>query len=111
MLGFNDSQVTSSPPLLAGAAALAVGLPAAGWVRDRLGGYSGQLPPARALELLQSDNAILLDMRCAFPLRPSQNAASWKVHVQCPCVSKYGCIWRSLSCVTYTRVFDVGGSI
>jgi hypothetical protein len=56
-------QVTSSPPLLVGAATLAVGLPAAGWVRDRLGGYNGALQPARALEVLQSENAILLDMR------------------------------------------------
>ena len=58
-------QVASSPPLLAGAAALAVGLPTAGWIRDRLGGYSGPLQPARALEVLQSENAILLDMRWA----------------------------------------------
>ena len=56
-------QVTSSPPLLVGAAALAVGLPAAGWIRDRLGGYNGALQPARALEVLQSENGILLDMR------------------------------------------------
>ena len=61
--GSRCMQVTSSPPLLAGAAALAVGLPAAGWIRDRLGGYSGPLQPARALEVLQSENAILLDMR------------------------------------------------
>ena len=56
-------QVTSSPPLLVGAAALAVGLPAMGWIRDRLGGYNGALQPARALEVLQSENGILLDMR------------------------------------------------
>lgn len=57
------TQVASSPPLLAGVAALAVGLPAAGWIRNRLGGYNGQLQPAAALEMLQSENAILLDMR------------------------------------------------
>jgi len=57
------TQVTSSPPLLGGVAALAVGLPAAGWVRDRLGGFNGPLQPAAALEMLQTENAVLLDMR------------------------------------------------
>jgi hypothetical protein len=34
-----------------------------GWLKDRLGGYNGALKPARVLEVLQSENVILLDMR------------------------------------------------
>jgi hypothetical protein len=57
-------QVAASPPLLAAAAGGAVGLPALAWWRGRFGGYAGQLAPDQARQVLQEEDALLIDIRC-----------------------------------------------
>lgn len=55
--------VSTDPKAGAAAAGLAVGLPLLAFWRARLAGYSGQLPPAKALELLNKSNSLLVDVR------------------------------------------------
>ena len=55
--------VSSDPKAGAAATGLAVGLPLLAFWRARLAGYSGQLPPAKALELLNKSNSLLVDVR------------------------------------------------
>ncbi len=57
-------QVAANPPLLAATLGAAVGVPTIAWWRGRFGGYAGLLQPSAALEVLQSEDAILVDMRC-----------------------------------------------
>ncbi|DBB10659.1 TPA: hypothetical protein ACH3X3_007167 [Trebouxia sp. C0006] len=54
---------SSDPKAGAAAAGLAVGLPLLAFWRARLAGYSGQLQPAKALELLNKSNSLLIDIR------------------------------------------------
>lgn len=54
---------SSGPKAGATAAGLAVGLPLLAFWRARLSGYSGQLPPDKALQLLNKSNSLLIDIR------------------------------------------------
>lgn len=54
---------SSDPKAGAAATGLAVGLPLLAFWRARLAGYSGQLQPAKALELLNKSNSLLIDIR------------------------------------------------
>ncbi|KAK9901620.1 hypothetical protein WJX75_005190 [Coccomyxa subellipsoidea] len=62
-LGNAFGQVAGNPPLLAATLGAAVGLPALSWWRGRFGGYAGLLPPSAALDVLQNEDAVLVDMR------------------------------------------------
>ncbi|CAL8468025.1 g7564 [Coccomyxa elongata] len=62
-LGNALAQVAANPPLLAATLGAAVGVPTIAWWRGRFGGYAGLLQPSAALEVLQSEDAILVDMR------------------------------------------------
>ncbi|KAL3142509.1 hypothetical protein ABBQ38_002832 [Trebouxia sp. C0009 RCD-2024] len=55
--------VNSDPKAGAAAAGLAVGLPLLTYWRARLSGYSGQLQPKKALDLLNKSNTLLVDIR------------------------------------------------
>ncbi|KAL0031642.1 hypothetical protein WJX77_011344 [Trebouxia sp. C0004] len=55
--------VSSDPKAGAAATGLAVGLPLLAFWRARLAGYSGQLQPAKALQLLNKSNSLLIDIR------------------------------------------------
>lgn len=55
--------VNSNPQAGAAAAGLAVGLPLLTYWRARLSGYSGQLQPKKALDLLNKSNTLLVDIR------------------------------------------------
>lgn len=57
------SYATSDPKAGATVAGLAVGLPLIAFWRARLSGYSGQLPPDKALQLLNRSNSLLIDIR------------------------------------------------
>ena len=57
------SYATSNPKAGATAAGLAVGLPLLAFWKARLSGYSGQLPPDKALQLLNKSNSLLIDIR------------------------------------------------
>lgn len=56
-------QVAANPALLAATLGAAIGLPAVAWWRGRFGGYAGLLQPSTALDVLQAEDAILVDMR------------------------------------------------
>lgn len=58
--------VNSDPKAGAAAAGLAVGLPLLAYWRARLSGYSGQLQPKKALDLLNKSNTLLVDIRYVF---------------------------------------------
>ena len=53
----------SDPKAGAAVAGLAVGLPLLAFWRARLAGYSGQLQPDKALERLNKNNSLLIDIR------------------------------------------------
>ena len=53
----------SDPKAGATAAGLLVGLPLLAFWRARLSGYSGQLQPAKVLDLLNKTNSLLVDIR------------------------------------------------
>ena len=57
--------MAQSPPLLAATVGAAVGLPAVSYWRARYGGYAGQLAPEQAVQLLEDEDAVLVDIRCA----------------------------------------------
>lgn len=54
---------SSDPKAGAAATGLVVGLPLLALWRARLGGYSGQLQPAKAFELLNKSDTLLIDIR------------------------------------------------
>ncbi|EIE20768.1 hypothetical protein COCSUDRAFT_67224 [Coccomyxa subellipsoidea C-169] len=62
-LGNALSQVAANPVLLAATLGATVGLPALSWWRGRFGGYAGLLQPSNALDVLQNEDAVLVDMR------------------------------------------------
>ena len=76
--------VNSNPKAGTAAAGLAVGLPLVTYWRARLSGYSGQLQPNKALDLLNKSNTLLVDIRyslhqgfthpCGFRLAACLNA-------------------------------------
>ena len=55
--------MAANPILLAATLGAAVGLPAISWWRGRFGGYAGLLQPSHALDVLQNEDAVLVDMR------------------------------------------------
>ena len=59
---------SSDPKAGAAATGLVVGLPLLALWRARLGGYSGQLQPAKAFELLNRSDTLLIDIRYAAQL-------------------------------------------
>ena len=71
--------MAQSPPLLAATLGTAVGLPAFSYWRSRYGGYAGQLRPEQAVQLLQDEDAVLVDIRWACCLFPAQDSALFAV--------------------------------
>ncbi len=78
----------SDPKAGAAVAGLLVGLPLLTFWRARLAGYSGQLQPAKALELLNKSNSLLIDIR--YPLFGNPES------VICMCMTALGQIKRRM---------------
>ena len=57
------AQIQSDGRVSAAAAAIAIGLPVVLWFRARYGGYGGPLSATETFELLQSEDALLVDIR------------------------------------------------
>ena len=58
-------QALSNPQVAYPLLGVLVTVRAVGWAADRIGGYAGQLDPADALQTLEEENSLLLDIRQA----------------------------------------------